>query len=155
MKGLHYSLLSNTLAKLPVLFFKGITQNMHIMMFHLKHQESHGEVSFLLFKTGSPLEPQACIYRHSCTCDASSHSCSNLKSGWGSVKLGPLANVYKIWNGTHNSKCAIPKTTYWPSPLAEPNVERSCREPCRCNQLPFQWRLIAIDSNMAIYTQSE
>lgn len=75
----HYSLLSNTLAKLPVLFFKGITQNMHIMMFHLKHKESQGEVCFLLFKTGSLLEPQACIYRHSCTCDPSSHCYNNLK----------------------------------------------------------------------------
>lgn len=78
-KGLHYSLLSDTRAKLPVLLFKGKTQNMHIMMLHLKHKESQGEVCFLLFNTGSLLQPQACIYRHSCTCDPSSHCYNNLK----------------------------------------------------------------------------
>lgn len=90
MKVFHYSLFSNTLAKFPLPFFKGITQNMHIIMFHLKHNESQGEACFLLFKTGYLLKPQASIYRHSCTCGPSSIATTTSNRGGGVLSWAHL-----------------------------------------------------------------
>lgn len=48
-------------------FVKGITQNTDIIMFHLTNNENKEEPGFILFKTGSLLEPQGQTHHHSGT----------------------------------------------------------------------------------------
>ena len=77
----------------PNAFFKGITQKMYFIMFHLKHNESKGEACFLLFKIGSLLKfvPISIVVPMTLV-----HSATSPQIGTGSVKMGPLANLYKI-----------------------------------------------------------